>query len=134
MNDYKVYLSPNQINKLQSCKEKRRDCNIRFNLTERPNKTIKLREKQIDEIKKYKKEKKKFCDIKFSPTQIGGFFPALIPTALAAAKALGLGVAGYAGTKLAQKAVRDGIKKNKKKTKNPKTYGQGIKLIGKSRV
>jgi hypothetical protein len=56
---------------------------------------------------------------------------------------LGLGAAGYAGTKLAQKAFGDGIKKNKKKnTENPKTgkicpesktktYGQGIKLIGK---
>jgi hypothetical protein len=32
---------------------------------------------------------------------------------------LGLGVAGYAGTKLAQKAVRDGIKKNKKKDEEP---------------
>jgi hypothetical protein len=44
---------------------------------------------------------------------------------------LGLGAAGYAGTKLAQKAFGDGIKNNKKKTKKPKTYGQGIKLIGK---
>ncbi|RZB89834.1 hypothetical protein BDFB_014530, partial [Asbolus verrucosus] len=101
----------NQIKKLQSCKEKRIDCNIRFDLTERPNKTIKLREKQIDEIKKCKKEKKKYCDIKFSPTQIGGFLPA----ALAVAKALGLGAAGYAGTKLTQKAFRNGIKKNLKK-------------------
>jgi hypothetical protein len=40
--------------RLQSCKEKRIDCNIRSDLTDRPNKTIKLREKQIDEIKKYK--------------------------------------------------------------------------------
>jgi hypothetical protein len=111
---------------------KRIDCNIRFDLTERPNKTIKLREKQIDEIKKYKKEKKKYCDIKFSPTQISGFLSALIPAALAVTKALGLRAAGYSGTKLAQKAFGDGIKKNKKKTKKPKTYGQGIKLIGKS--
>jgi hypothetical protein len=59
MNNYKVYLSPNQIKKLQSGKEKRIDCNIRFDLTETPNKTIKLREKQIDEIKKCKKQKKK---------------------------------------------------------------------------
>jgi hypothetical protein len=50
---------------------------------------------------------------------------------------LGLGAAGYAGTKLAQKAFGDGIKKKQKtgsassesKTK-AKTYGQGIKLIG----
>jgi hypothetical protein len=112
MNDYKVYLSPNQIKKLQSCKEKRIDCNIRFDLTERPNNTIKLRENQIDEIKKCKKEKKKYCDIKFSPTQIGGFLPALIPAAISAAKTLGLGATGYAGTKLAQKAFGDGIKKN----------------------
>ncbi|KAJ3639493.1 hypothetical protein Zmor_002851 [Zophobas morio] len=137
MTDYKVYLSPNQIKKLQSCKDKRIDCNIRFDLTEKANKTIKLREKQIDEIKKCKKDKKKYCDIKFSPTQIGGFLPALIPAAIAVAKALGLGAAGYAGTKLAQKAFGDGLKKNKKKPKKPKkpnkseTYGQGIKLIGK---
>jgi hypothetical protein len=52
-NDYRVYfLSPNQIKELQSCKEKIIDCNIRFDLTERPNKAIKLREKQIGEIKK----------------------------------------------------------------------------------
>jgi hypothetical protein len=37
------------------------------------------------------------------------------------AKALGLGAAGYAGTKLAQKVFGDGIKKNKKNTKNPRT-------------
>jgi hypothetical protein len=42
MNDYKVYLSPNQIKKLQSCKEKRIYCIIRFDLKERPNNTIKL--------------------------------------------------------------------------------------------
>jgi uncharacterized protein HemX len=121
INDYRVYLSPNQIKKLQSCKEKRINCNIRFDLTKRPNNIIKLREKQVDEIKKCKKEKKKYCDIKFSPTQIGGFLPALIPAALAVAKALGLGAAGYAGTKLSQKAFGDGKKKNKKNTKNPKT-------------
>ncbi|RZC40819.1 hypothetical protein BDFB_014772, partial [Asbolus verrucosus] len=68
--------------------------------------------------KKYKKEKKKYCDIKFSPTQIGGFLPALIPAALAVAKALGLGAAGYAGTKLAQKAFGDGIKKIKKRQRS----------------
>ncbi|RZC33560.1 hypothetical protein BDFB_014981, partial [Asbolus verrucosus] len=66
MNDYRVYFSPNQIKKLQCCKEKRIDCNIRFVLTERPNETIKLREKQIDEIKNCKKDKKKYCDNKFS--------------------------------------------------------------------
>jgi hypothetical protein len=42
-------------------------CNIRFDLTERPIKTIK------------KKEKKKYSDIKFSPAQIDGFLPDLIP-------------------------------------------------------
>ncbi|XP_068912766.1 matrix metalloproteinase-24-like [Tenebrio molitor] len=83
-------------------------CNYKKDLDEeRANNTIKLRENQIDEIKKCKKEKKKYCDIKFSPTQIGGFLPALIPAALAVAKALGLGAAGYAGTKLAQKAFGD---------------------------
>jgi hypothetical protein len=46
------------------------------------------------------------------------------------AKALGLGAAGYAGTKLAQKTFGDGIKKDKKNTKKTKTCGQGIKLIG----
>jgi hypothetical protein len=40
-----------------------------------------------------------YYDIKFSPTQISVFSPALIPAAIAVAKALGLGVAGYAGTK-----------------------------------
>jgi hypothetical protein len=43
------------------------------------------------------------------------FLPALIPAAITTAKALGLGAVGYAGTKLAQKAFGDGIKKNKKK-------------------
>jgi hypothetical protein len=48
-------------------------------------------------------------------SQIGGFLLALIPAAL------GLGAAGYAGTKLelAQKAFGDGKKKILKKT--PKT-------------
>jgi hypothetical protein len=53
--EYLNFLSSNQIKERQSCKEKIIDCNIRFDLTERPNKTIKLREKQIDEIKKYEK-------------------------------------------------------------------------------
>ncbi|EFA03801.1 hypothetical protein TcasGA2_TC013914 [Tribolium castaneum] len=119
MNDYKVYLSPSQIKKLQSCKEKRIDCNITFDLTERPNNTIKLRENQIDEIKKCKKEKKNYCNIKFSPTQIGGFLPTSIPATLAIAKALGLGAAGYAGTKLAQKAFGDGIKKRRRRLAMP---------------
>jgi hypothetical protein len=39
------------------------------------------------------------------------FLPALIPAAITTAKALGLGAAGYAGTKLAQKTFGDGIKK-----------------------
>ncbi|KAJ3640538.1 hypothetical protein Zmor_003831 [Zophobas morio] len=73
---------------------------------------------KIDEIKKCKKDKKKYCDIKFSSTQIGGFLPALIPATIAVPKALGLGAAGYAGTKLAQKAFGDGLKKNKKKRRS----------------
>jgi hypothetical protein len=40
--------------------------------------------------------------------------------ALAVTKALGLRAAGYSGTKLAQKAFGDGIKKNKKKDKEAK--------------
>jgi hypothetical protein len=56
-------------------------------------------------LKNVKRRKKKYCDIKFSPTQIGGFLPALIPAALAVAKALGLGAAGYAVTKIAQKPL-----------------------------
>jgi hypothetical protein len=80
-----------------------------------------------------------FCQLykNFKQNKIGEntirnqILPALIPATLAVAKALALGAAGYAGTKLAQKAFGDGIKKNKKNTKNPKTYGQGIKLIGK---
>jgi hypothetical protein len=46
------YIFYHLIKELQSCKEKIIDFNIRFDLTERPNETIKLREKQIDEIKK----------------------------------------------------------------------------------
>jgi hypothetical protein len=65
INDYRVYLSPNQIKKLQSCKEKRINCNIRFDLTKRPNNIIKLREKQVDEIKKCKKEKKNIVILNF---------------------------------------------------------------------
>jgi hypothetical protein len=90
MNDYRVYLSPNQIKKLQSCKERRIDCNIRFDLTERPNKTIKLRQKQIDEIKKHKKEKKKYCDIKFFPTQIGGFLTCFNSCSISCSQSIGI--------------------------------------------
>jgi hypothetical protein len=55
--------------------------------------------------------------IKFCPTQIGGFLLALIPAAL------GLGAAGYAGTKLelAQKAFGDGRKNSILKNKFRKT-------------
>lgn len=130
--DYRIYLSPNQIQKLKSCNENRIDCTIRFNLAEKTNNTIKLTDAQIEEIRKCKKLKKKYCEIKFSPKQIGGFLPALIPVAIAVAKALGLGAVGYAGAKLAKKISGDGINPKKKKVPQSKTYGQGNKLIGKT--
>jgi hypothetical protein len=66
MNDYRVYLSPNQIKKLQSCKEKRIDGNIRFDLTKRLNNTIKLREKQVDEkLKSVKRRRKNIVILNF---------------------------------------------------------------------
>jgi hypothetical protein len=79
-------------------------------------------------LKNVTKGRKNMILNKFSPTQIGGFLPALVPATTAVAKELGLGAASYAGTKLAQNAFGDGIKKNLKKT--PKTNGQGIKLTG----
>lgn len=51
----------------------------------------------------------------FLQRQIGGFLPALILVAITVAKALGVGAAGYAGTKFAQKAFGDCIKRNLKK-------------------
>jgi hypothetical protein len=64
---------------------------------------------------KLKSVKKRRKNIVISNFLQGGFLPALIPAALAVAKALGLGAAGYAGTKLAQKAFGDGIKKRRQR-------------------
>ncbi|RZC40934.1 hypothetical protein BDFB_013324 [Asbolus verrucosus] len=85
----RVYSSPSQIKKTAKL-QKRIYCNIRLDLTEIPKNTIKLREKQIDEIKTSKKGKKKYCDIKFSPTQIRWIFSCFSSCCNSCSKSIGI--------------------------------------------
>ena len=115
MNEYKVHLSDNQINKMRQCYNKREGCSLRIDLTSPKNKTLKLTQNQILQIESAKNQKKKTCDIKLNSTQLGGILPFLIPAAIAAAKALALGGVGALGAKAIQKI----------------TSGKGIRLPGK---
>lgn len=126
---YKVYLTPNQKEKVQSAFKSNKDCTLRIQ-PKTPNTDLMLTTSQINNILKAKRENKA-VDIKLSKTQLeksGGFLPLLIGLASAAApfiaKAAATGALGYAGSKIAQKVVGKGVKTTKKK-------GSGIYLPGK---
>src|SRR5579863_2444816 len=108
--DYKLYLSDAQITKMKNCYKKKEKCILRINLKNKPNKVLKLSTVQISNLETSKNQKKHSCDIELNLNQLGGILPFLIPAAIAAAKALGLGATGFLGTKLAQKVIGKGIK------------------------
>jgi hypothetical protein len=121
----KLHLSKEQLKKLKSCSKLRKLCKLRLSLTRKPNRDVpNLSQKQLYLIHTAKNKKKKFVTIEFSPQQIGGLLPLIIPGLIAAAKAAGLGAATFMGSKLMQKITGKG--KRKKKKKGGAVYLPGI--------
>lgn len=130
--DTKVYLSDAQIKKIKGCYDKKQQCKLRIDLHGTPkNKTIKLTQQQMLQLEIAKKQKKKTCDIELSPTQIGGFLPFLIPAAIAAAKALGIGAVGALGAKAINKLTGKGTQLPGKQNTRKNFLGYGIRIPGK---
>src|SRR5277367_2446013 len=130
----KLHVTRNQIEKIKRCAKKRKSCKIRIQLNKPSNRNFpNLTQKQIFLIQVARKTKKSFVTLELSLEQTGGFLPLLIPGLIAAGKALGLGAAGYLGSKVMSRVVGKGLKLKKKLTKRSK----GVFLpgtVGKSRV
>ena len=131
---YKIYLTPNQKEKVQSAFKSNKDCTLRIQ-PKTPNTELMLTTSQINNILKAKRENKA-VDIKLSKTQLeksGGFLQFLAPFVPTIIKGALTGVAGYVGSKAAQKVVGKGVKKSKGKGiyVPGKKVGSGIFLPGK---
>src|SRR5258705_2725941 len=112
----KVYLSDDQKKKIQNAIKNKIEVTLRLKSNQPPNNELKLTQTQIDHIKNNKNQ------ITLSKSQLkqtGGFLPllALVPAAIAAAKAVGLGAAGYLGHRAVQRL----------------TKGEGLYLPGKKK-
>ena len=97
---YKVYLTPNQKEKVQSAFKGNKDCTLRIQ-PKTPNTELMLTTSQINNILKAKRENKS-VDIHLSKTQLeksGGFLPLLTALAPAALKGIASGAAAYLGNK-----------------------------------
>lgn len=113
---YKVYLSDDQKKKIQNAVKNKIEVTLRLQSNQPPNNELKLTQTQINHIKNNKNQ------ITLSKSQLkqtGGFLPllALVPAAIAAAKAVGLGAAGYLGHRAVQRL----------------TKGEGLYLPGKKK-
>jgi hypothetical protein len=126
---FKVYLTPNQQDKVKNAFKSGNDCSLRIE-PRAGNTDLMLTNSQINHILQNKKQNKG-AEINLSKTQlekIGGFLPLLLGLASAAApfiaRAAATGALSYDGNKIAQKVIGKGIKKVSKK-------GSGIYLSGK---
>jgi hypothetical protein len=129
---YKVYLTPNQQDKVKLAFKNGKNCSQRIE-PKAGNTDLMLTNSQINHIIQNKKQNKG-AEINLSKTQLeksGGFLPLLLGLASAAAPFLArtaaTGALGYAGNKIAQKVMGKEIKKPKKVGKQ----GSGIRLPGK---
>jgi hypothetical protein len=125
---YKVYLTPNQQDKIKLAFKNGKKCSVRIE-PKVGNTDLMLKNSQINHIIQNKKQNKS-TDINLSKTQLeksGGFLPLLLGLASISApfiaRAAASGALGYVGNKIAQKVMGKGIKKSKK--------GSGIYLSGK---
>lgn len=126
---YKVYLTPNQKDKIQRAFRTNTDCTLRIQ-PKTGNTDLMLSVTQINHILQAKRENKA-VDVHISKTQLqksGGFLPLLLATLPFLTKAAATGAIGYAGSKIAQKVMGKGIKIKKPK----KIIGKGIKIPGKN--
>src|SRR5687767_15483594 len=120
---YRVHISEQQFKTLKRCSKKKRGCKIKLNLRAASNQVLNLKPTQIAGIEAAKRLGKPGFTLELTGTQTGGFLPLLVPAALAAAKALGLGAAGFLGTKVAQKIIGKGRKKRRKRKRKT---GRGV--------
>jgi len=126
---FKVYLTPNQQDKVKNAFKSGKDCSLRIE-PRAGNTDLMLTNSQINHIIQNKKQNKG-AEIKLSKTQLeksGGFLPLLLGLASVAApfiaRAAATGALGYAGNKIAEKVMGKGIRLPGKK-------GSGIYLSGK---
>src|SRR5208282_3139817 len=129
---YKVYLTPNQQDKVKLAFKNGKNCSLRIKPKAR-NTDLMLTNSQINHIMENKKQNKG-ADINLSKNQLeksGGFLPLLLGLASIAApfiaRTAATGALGYFGNKIAQKVMGKGFKKSKKVGKK----GSGIYLSGK---
>ncbi|SRR6266487_6132495 len=122
----KVYLTPNQIEKVKEAFRNNKDCTLRIQ-PKAGNTELILTVSQINKILQAKKESK-VVDIKISKTQLkksGGFLPILAGLASTflpfITKAAATGAVTYAGSKAAQKLMGKGRR------------GKGIYIPGKQK-
>ncbi len=126
---FKVYLTPNQQDKVKNAFKSGKDCSLRIE-PRTGNTDLMLTNSQINHILQNRKQNKG-AEIKLSKTQLeksGGFLPLLLGLASVAApfiaRAAATGALGYAGNKIAEKVMGKGIRLPGKK-------GSGIYLSGK---
>ncbi len=132
---YKVYLTPNQQDKVKLAFKNGKNCSLRIE-PKAGNTDLMLTNSQINHIIQNKKQNKG-AEINLSKTQLeksGGFLPLLLGLASVAAPFIARAAAtcalGYVGSKIAQKFTGKGIKTSKKSKKNSR-QGSGIYLSGK---
>ena len=109
----RLFLSDSQKLKLKHAFSKGETATIIIDKTKSPNCNVALNQTQLNKLR----QPSKTCDLTFSKTQIGGFLPFLIPAAIAAGKALGVGGLSYLGSQAIKKIT-----------------GKGLKVPGKSRA
>jgi hypothetical protein len=122
---FKVYLTPNQQDKVKNAFKSGKDCSLRIE-PKAGSTELMLTNSQINHILENRRQNK-CADIKLSKTQLeksGGFLPLLLGLAPFIARAAATGALGYLGSKIAQKVTGKGIRLPGKK-------GSGIYLIGK---
>jgi hypothetical protein len=133
---FKVYLTPNQQDKIKNAFKSGKDCSLRIE-PKAGNTDLMLTNSQINHILQNKRQNKG-VEIKLSKTQLeknGGFLPLLLGLASAAApfiaRAAATGALGYAGNKIAQKVMGKGTTKKGSGIRLPGKKGSGIYLSGK---
>lgn len=126
----KLYVTKQQLRKLAKCGQLKKTCKLRINLRKKGNQFFQnLTPKQIFLIQAAIRLKKVFFNLELTTQQTGGILPFIIPGLIAAGKALGIGAAGFLGSKIMPKISGQGRKKKRKgvgKKKGKVSSYQGV--------
>lgn len=131
----RVYLTPNQKEKIKSAFRNNQSCSLRIE-PKVGNMDLMLTVSQINHLL-HNKRQNKAADIILSKTQLhksGGFLPLIAAALPLITKAAASGALGYAGSKIAEKFIGKGIKQKqrpKKVIQLKLKRGSGIYVIGK---